>query len=660
MGLDLDMSVLPDPNLDDDLLAELNSFIKDEDGTSAHDTLANVAMVGQSPALEQSAPPEPLLPMQPPQQQESRSVSVGALPQIPASEPPAPPTLALPLPAPPTAFSEAPCPPSDCPDGRTKKNFVKKQTIKQRLENAIASGEMPPFCGNCGAVETPTWRKMWTQDHEGVPGYHEYSEKPGQVTAIDILERDADGKPTKYRLIKKTMASRDDKKDWNEMLLCNRKSYPAQGLDGVVTLTFPSACGIWLGKFKSHRPPERWEKDRARLTGEIAPPRRKRESRAGQSRSKKARTKSDSQIQPTSEAYFTTDPLGPPEQENSPEQEEDGGDDSAETDREASREGSRDFRAGSNPGPALRSSPRGRHLGSTHSRGSGTANSPIALEDDLGFTRRLLFPSPRKDGVPKVLGDVSLNVVKSASGSPTERASKTTDKENAAVASTNDDMADLFGTPPRPSTPPPRSSNSIPSGPFKTPTQPTPSHRPITRSVSKTIRSAISFPKSPSQCLAALQKTPTRTPRSHSRRRMTPGRSGAHSGALGLGLGLDMGFEDAADHMSPFTAHLSKLLSEAHDFTAGSPSHGLHNLDLGVLPNLESEGLPLELLGPDAVDDANRVPQMGDFTAYLNSTDMLMPPTSSPMMSRGGPHVSFASCDDDDLWGDVAALGGTA
>ena len=56
-----------------------------------------------------------------------------------------------------------------------------------------------------------------------MPDYHEYSEKPGHVTAIDILKRDADGKPTMYRLIKKALSVVDKKTTWKEMQLCNRE-----------------------------------------------------------------------------------------------------------------------------------------------------------------------------------------------------------------------------------------------------------------------------------------------------------------------------------------------------------------------------------------------------------------------------------------------------
>lgn len=182
-----------------------------------------------------TAPPQ-LAPAQPKPPALPRSASFHDFPPppapaVPASDPVGPPQhLDLPTA---TSFSEAPCPPSDMGPPQTSpalpksnKNLVKKQSIKERLERAIRNGEMPPYCSNCGAIETPTWRKVSTQDRTGVPCYHEYSEKPGQVTAIEVLERDGEEKPTAYRLIKKTLAVDEDKSQWTTRILCNREYRP--------------------------------------------------------------------------------------------------------------------------------------------------------------------------------------------------------------------------------------------------------------------------------------------------------------------------------------------------------------------------------------------------------------------------------------------------
>ncbi|KKF94473.1 DNA polymerase alpha subunit B [Ceratocystis platani] len=207
----------------------------------------------------------------------------------------------------PTSFSEAPCPPSDVatlllplaattspPTARFNKNYVKKQAIKERLEQAIQNGEMPPFCNNCGAIETPTWRKVFVRECTGTPVYHEYSDKPGRVTAIEVTSRDDDQNPTGYRLMKKALGPEDDKTQWRDNLLCN-------------------PCGIWLCKNNKHRPKDRWEKDAERLGQE------RRRRGTGRAPVRKRKTASASFAMnnmsnypvPTSESNIMTDPLAP-------------------------------------------------------------------------------------------------------------------------------------------------------------------------------------------------------------------------------------------------------------------------------------------------------------------------------------------------------------
>lgn len=99
----------------------------------------------------------------------------------------------------------------------------KRLMIRKKLEEAIAKGERPPFCNNCGAVQTPTWRTCFYKDCTGDPGFIEYSDNPGRVTALEILTRNSDGKPTVYRLFKKFLAADEDKKAFTRMLMCNRK-----------------------------------------------------------------------------------------------------------------------------------------------------------------------------------------------------------------------------------------------------------------------------------------------------------------------------------------------------------------------------------------------------------------------------------------------------
>ena len=367
-------------------------------------------------------------------------------------------------------------PPSSPPAGKHNKNFIKKHAIKQRLQEAIAKGEMPPYCSNCGAIETPTWRKIWAQTRDGIPEYAEYSGEPGRITAIEIIKRDDDNKPSAYRLIKKCLGSDDIKDDWQEILVCN-------------------PCGIWLGKYHEHRPRERWDKDASRVGQE----RKRRAPGTNGGRSKKARTKSDAQAEPTPDPAPTTDAPVPVD------------DDVAQQIATLAELG----RGNGNNGRARsQDEDRGSNPGSTHSRGNGTSHDPVDLEADavMGSTKRLLFPSPRKDNSPKVLGELAVNLVHT----PEDKSLKPAlEKENMAKGSSGsstievDELEALFQSPARPSTPPPRGKQAERSSAFKTPTRPTPSQRPVTRSVSRSMRSQRSI-MSPNQ---QAPGTPSKTPR---------------------------------------------------------------------------------------------------------------------------------------------------
>lgn len=185
----------------------------------------------------------------------SRPASRGpSVPTVPASDPVAESVLTMPHPF----MSEAPFPLDD-DTPRYSKNQVKKQSIKERLETAIQKGESPPFCANCGAIETPTWRKIWTQEQLGEPGKHQFSDKPGSVTAVDVLEQDPDGQILAHRLVKKHLGPTEDRKCWTESLLCNRKLHhqttpppallPLNRLERILT-----RCSMWHMARQVQRP----------------------------------------------------------------------------------------------------------------------------------------------------------------------------------------------------------------------------------------------------------------------------------------------------------------------------------------------------------------------------------------------------------------------
>lgn len=166
-----------------------------------------------------------------------------------------------------------------------------------------------------------------------------------------------------------------------------------------------------------------------------------------------------------------------------------------------------------------------------------------------------------------------------------------------------DDFADIFGTPPRPSTPPPKASSN--AGPFKTPTHPTPSHRPVTRSVTRSMRSARSI-NSPG--LLLMDRTPTRTPRSGAVKRLSP------NDMLPSHLFNMSGFD------TPLRRSMNELMSEAGNFVVPSPQRGVFQLDMSTFPPLDMA----PLTSGDLFDIGNEI-----------STNVPMP--SSPPTLRSGP-----------------------
>lgn len=454
-----------------------------------------------------AAGPEPMVANPPSSLRRAQSTGPLSLP-VPASDPVGPTSgLALPLPLPEPALPEPVQPtvepPSDAipepSSPRANKNFVKRNAIKQRLEAAIKRGEMPPYCCNCGAIETPTWRKIYCQEHDGNPPAvqeNEFGSKPGMITTVEVIKGRTDEEPNRHRIVKKALAlDSESVDDWQEKLLCN-------------------PCGIWLCKTFNHRPSDRWGGDAERLGKS-----RKRKASEPGSKPKRSRSKSTTQPPLTSEANIPpTD--GPAPTEATPHVEEDSA--MVTEVAKSNKADSTVIVKEENVQAAEEQRPA-----STHSSGNGSSKSPIDLELDaaMGTTKRLLFPSPRKDNSPKALSDLDVNIVQTGDfRANKESTPRTAEKETLAPSGGNaskngidkddvdkagDDLEELFKSPARPCTPPSGTKAGPPTTPFKTPTRATPSHRPITRSVSRSLRSKGSILDTPS---AAFRRTPSRTP----------------------------------------------------------------------------------------------------------------------------------------------------
>lgn len=328
-----------------------------------------------------------------------------------------------------------------------------------------------------------------------------------------------------------------------------------------------------MSKYKTQRPEDKWESSQP---AEKRPAERKRRERQS-SRSQKVQASNHGLS--TSEANFQSDALGPmdydwPTQaaEGSQHQVYSGGTDQEREDA-SKRQRASSVRPGNNARALtsdVASAALQRAIQSSPARWAGTRHSPIQLEDDLGSTRRLLFPSPRKEGSTDVLGEVAINTVQPATRfhSLTYTKCQASDKENCRPLplfdGADDDLIKLFEEvltrPSRPTTPIRKSS---PNKLFKTPTRQTPSHRPLTRSQSKSARLAHKIQMLP-------QRTPSKTPSTAARRRSPRNHQ--------------RNFE------SPLTATLNMLLDEpvdTHNTINESPSRHLDlGLDFANLPDL--------------------------------------------------------------------------
>lgn len=97
----------------------------------------------------------------------------------------------------------------------------RKKAIQSKLAETVAKGEMPPFCENCGAIETPTWRKAWMKVYTGAPDHVVVSDEEGGIVTWQSLQQDESGQICLFRVIKRTLLPTDE--GFTESLLCNRK-----------------------------------------------------------------------------------------------------------------------------------------------------------------------------------------------------------------------------------------------------------------------------------------------------------------------------------------------------------------------------------------------------------------------------------------------------
>ncbi|RHZ66534.1 putative GATA transcription factor (Ams2) [Aspergillus thermomutatus] len=137
--------------------------------------------------------------------------------------------------------AETPTPKPVTEDGKIRSGAGARRLrqVQARLDKCIRDGQVPPYCENCGAIETPTWRRAWSKEFVG--GETDANELMKDPTMLfwQVLERNDKDEVTKFKMFKKSLVDADN--DFVQILLCN-------------------PCGLWLHKFKCMRPENRWNK----------------------------------------------------------------------------------------------------------------------------------------------------------------------------------------------------------------------------------------------------------------------------------------------------------------------------------------------------------------------------------------------------------------
>ncbi|KAI9816782.1 MAG: hypothetical protein M1827_001427 [Pycnora praestabilis] len=495
------------------------------------------------------------------------------------------------------ATSEGPSPPSlvdsttTTAKPRSGSGAKRKKAIQERLATSIAAGEMPPYCENCGAIETPTWRKAWTRIHSGAPDNIRLSDEDGGVIACEKLLEENGADADSYKIIKKSLLDGDA--GFTEILLCNRKLFVVDFIYEEAASDCNSACGLWLNKAKCMRPPEIWKKE----------PRDPNEKRKRAPKRKKAKTNTTGddqseagEVQASALAIDDTTPWNKrKELEQTTDLKEEEADLPPEKRPRASSVQHTNFmeranKLGDKTGSVAALQ---RAIQSSPARFLGTQHSPIDLDDLTPKPiRRLLFPSPRNGLEAKSLQATSTKpqtpLQKFTAGRDADSkppAVDQSDKENCPPVEDEDgELAHLFeddDLEDRPSTPSP--SRQLPAiGLLRTPDRMTPSK-------------LASTPKDIFSSAAKNLFLPPLTP-------LRISRSGGGGGVA---------------EMTPFTAQLNQLLSEAH-------------------------GSPLRLEGYDFLPTSNGRRSTGFDLPYFDPEDLLS--TDIPMPSS--PPAFFSLYED--------------
>lgn len=122
---------------------------------------------------------------------------------------------------------------------RIKSGAKRTKQVKNRLNQCIKEGSMPPYCQNCGAIETPTWRRAWYKVIEGNEDTAKQIQNDAGALFWEPVDKDDDGQMTSFKQFKKSLAPKDTK--FTQLCLCN-------------------PCGLYLYKMEKMRPENMWNR----------------------------------------------------------------------------------------------------------------------------------------------------------------------------------------------------------------------------------------------------------------------------------------------------------------------------------------------------------------------------------------------------------------
>lgn len=173
---------------------------------------------------------KPLAPAPAPAQQNDLNNARLALPPVPASDPVRPGQYQqgnsqaqfCPMSDMPMESTPAPTGPPDG-KGRSGAGARRVKQVQARLDQCIKQGTVPPYCENCGAIETTTWRRAWSKVIEGNADDANARVNDTGMLFWEAVDTESDGTITSYKQFKKSLANED--KDYIQLLLCNRKLY---------------------------------------------------------------------------------------------------------------------------------------------------------------------------------------------------------------------------------------------------------------------------------------------------------------------------------------------------------------------------------------------------------------------------------------------------